>query len=65
MFVRRRKSEYDVTTIINRGYLLLIGEYQIYFIECVENSRIFTARAKISMFSTQEMKNISYLPKKK
>ena len=25
----------------NRGYLLFLGEYQIYFIECVENIRIF------------------------
>ena len=22
---------------INRGYILFLGEYQIYFIECVEN----------------------------
>ena len=26
---------------INRGYLLFWGEHQIYFIECVENIRIF------------------------
>ena len=24
-----------------RGYLLFLGEYQIYFIECVENISIF------------------------
>ena len=28
---------------IYRGYLLFWGEYQIYFIECVENIRIFTS----------------------
>ena len=28
--------------MINRGYLLLFGEYQIYFIECVENIIFFT-----------------------
>ena len=28
-------------TMIHRGYLLIWGEYQIYFIECVENIRIF------------------------
>ena len=27
--------------MINRGYLLFLGEYRIYFIECVENIRIF------------------------
>ena len=26
-----------------RGYLLFLGEYQIYFIGCVENSSIFTS----------------------
>ena len=26
---------------IHKGYLLFWGEYQIYFIECVENIRIF------------------------
>ena len=35
-----------------------LGEYQIYFIECVENIRIFM------MFSTHEMKYIWYFVKK-
>ena len=29
--------------VIDRGYLLFLGEYQIYFIECVENIRNFTS----------------------
>ena len=41
---------------LNRGYLLSGGEYQIYYIECVE------ARVKILMFLTQEMRYIWYLP---
>ena len=28
---------------INRGYLLFLGEYQIYIIECVENISNFTS----------------------
>ena len=28
---------------INRGYLLFLGEYQIYFIECDENISKFTS----------------------
>ena len=31
------------TLIKHRGYLLFFGEYQIYFIECVENIRNFTS----------------------
>ena len=50
---------------INRGYLLFLGEYQIYFIECVENIRIFRSAqyssVKILMFSTHEMKYIWYI----
>ena len=41
-----------------------LGEYQIYFIECVKNIRIFTrAGMKISMFSTHEKTYIWYLLK--
>ena len=46
--------------LINRGYSLLGGESQIYFIEWVENA----ARVKILMLSTHEMKCIRYLTKK-
>ena len=49
---------------INRENLLFWGEYQIYFIECVENIKI-CARMKISMFSTHKMKYIWYLLNKK
>ena len=46
-------NSYDLTV----GYLLLLGDYQIYFIECVEkirNPRVRSTR-KISMFSAHEM----------
>ena len=26
-----------IDNVVNGGYLLFLGEYQIYFIECVEN----------------------------
>ena len=32
-----------LSSAINRGYLLFLGEYQIYCIECVENIKIFTS----------------------
>ena len=31
-----------VASVIYRGYLLFSGEYQIYFIECVESTREIT-----------------------
>ena len=33
----------DTASEIHRGYLLFFGEYQIYFIDCVENIRHFTS----------------------
>ena len=46
---------------IYRGYPFFFScENQIYNIECVEN---ITARVKILMSSTHEMKSIWYLPK--
>ena len=45
MYSRSEKGGYStsVSCFIYRGYLLFLGEYQIYFIECVENIRIFTS----------------------
>ena len=48
---------------VNRGYLLFWGEYQKYFISCVENINISWG-VKIRMFSTHDMKYSWYLPKK-
>ena len=39
---RSRDNESRLTSI-HRGYLLFLGEYQIYFIECVENISDFTS----------------------
>ena len=41
-FIRNKKKKED----INRGYLLFLGEYQIYFIECVEKISNFTSAYK-------------------
>ena len=47
----------EICHMLSRGYLLfeVNGEYQIYFIEYVENIRIL-------MFSIHEIKYIWYLP---
>ena len=37
------RSESKLYSLIYRGYLLFLGEYQIYFIECVENISNFTS----------------------
>ena len=53
---------------IYRGYLLLFGEYQIYFMECGEKLVFsifheYIALVKMLVFSPHEMKFIWYLPK--
>ena len=48
-----------ILKILYRGYLLFGGEYQIYFIECVENIRIFMSAQHVL-----QMKYIWYLLKK-
>ena len=45
LFIGYVDDEYmqNQNDMINRGYLLFCGEYQIYFIECVENISNFTS----------------------
>ena len=54
--------------MIDRGYLLYGGEYQIYFIESGEKISILhecVARMKMLILSPHKMKYIRCLPKKK
>ena len=52
---------------INRGYLLFRGEYQIYFIECVENIRIFMSaqhERNFGVFNSQDEIYLVFTKKK-
>ena len=47
---------FDVLGKIYRGYLLFGGEYQIHFIECVENFDVFNSRDEIYLVFTKKKK---------
>ena len=40
--------------VCDRGYLLFLGEYQIYFIECVENSDVSNTQDEIYLMFTKK-----------
>ena len=46
---------------IYRGYLLFWGEYQIYLIECGENTDIFTERDEIYLVFTPKKVNFPFI----